>query len=93
MAPVRGSEGDAELVDRIAVTTGLSTGEARRVIDDVLAWYAETVEDVVRRRHGELQLSGVRNAEAFPRIAAELGRRRGAPPPQSPRPQRPNGYG
>ncbi len=71
---------DDDLVDRIAVTTGLSHAEARRVIDDVLAWYGEKVEDVVRRRHAELQLRGVRNAEAFPLIAADLTRRLVAPP-------------
>ncbi len=71
---------DAELVDRIAVSTGLTHGEASRVIDDVLAWYRQGVDDVVRRRHAELQLHGVRNAQAFPRIAGELRHRLVAPP-------------
>ena len=44
---------DQDLVDRIADSTGLSPGEARRVVDDVLAWYREPVADVVRRRHHE----------------------------------------
>ena len=42
---------DAELVQRVAGTTGLSDAEAARVVDDVLAWYAEPLEDYVRRRH------------------------------------------
>ncbi len=63
---------DPELVDRIAVTTGLPPTVARRVIEDVVAWYAESVEDYVRRRHAHLQLYGTRNAEAFRIIAAEL---------------------
>jgi hypothetical protein len=77
---VRSADVDADLVDRIAATTGLSPAEARRVIDDVLAWYGEKVEEVVRRRHTELQSRGVRNAQAFPLIAAELARRLVAPP-------------
>lgn len=63
---------DAELLERIAATTGLSDAEAQRVIDDVLAFYREPVEDYVRRRHAELQLYGTRNAAAFAGIAAEL---------------------
>ncbi|MGI8414698.1 MAG: hypothetical protein ACR2P2_00510 [Nakamurella sp.] len=63
---------DAELLERVAATTGLSDAEARRVIDDVLAFYREPVEDFVRRRHTELQLYGTRNAVAFAGIAVEL---------------------
>ncbi|KLO62954.1 hypothetical protein AA983_05990 [Dermacoccus sp. PE3] len=63
---------DEELVQRIAVSTGLPTNEAARVIDDVLAFYDEPVEEYVRRRHAHLQLYGTRNAEAFRVIADEL---------------------
>ncbi|WP_402463488.1 hypothetical protein [Isoptericola aurantiacus] len=63
---------DAELVARLAATTGLSTSEAARVAEDVVAWYAEPVEDYVRRRHATLQASGHRNAEIYAAVAAEL---------------------
>jgi hypothetical protein len=63
---------DPELADRVAATTGLSASEAARVIDDVLAWYGEPVEDFVRRRHAHYQLYGRRNSEIFGLIAAEL---------------------
>lgn len=63
---------DAELVSRVALTTGLSPSEAARVVEDVLAWYSEPVEDYVRRRHRTLQTSGLRNAEIYARIGAEL---------------------
>lgn len=66
---------DEELVERVAASTGLSTGEARRVVEDVVAWYREPVEDYVRRRHRHLQTHGTRNVEAFAQIAAELGTR------------------
>lgn len=87
------SDDDTELIDRIAATTGLSQAEARRVIDDVLAWYDEKVEDVVRRRHAELKLRGVRNEQAFPMIATELTRRVVAPPELSVRQLRRIVYG
>ena len=72
---------DAELVDRIASSTGLSAAEAARVVDDVVAFHAERVEEFVRRRHAHLKTYGVRNPEIFARIAEELaGRVVSAPP-------------
>lgn len=71
---------DSDLTDRIAASTGLSQSEAARVIDDVLAFYGETVEDFVRRRHAEMQTYGGRNAQIFAAIAAELRERRVAAP-------------
>ncbi|WP_240322683.1 hypothetical protein [Austwickia chelonae] len=63
---------DREIVDRVVASTGLSPAEAARVVGDVVAWYSEPVEEYVRRRHTLLQLYGVKNAEAFSIIAAEL---------------------
>ena len=63
---------DPALVDRIVVSTGLTPGEAARVVEDVVAFHAEPVEAYVRRRHGELQTYGARNAEIFARLAEEL---------------------
>jgi hypothetical protein len=63
---------DADLVARIAATTGLRPNEAARVIDDVVSYYAEPAEEYVRRRHDELQTYGLRNAAIFERISAEL---------------------
>ncbi len=66
-------------------TTGLPPAEAARIVDDVLAFHAEPVEDVVRRRHAELRLHGARNAEIFARIRAELATRPVAAPDLSER--------
>ena len=66
---------DRELVDRVVTSTGLTPVEAARVIQDVLAFSAETVEDYVRRRHAELKTYGARNPEIFQRIATELPQR------------------
>jgi hypothetical protein len=63
---------DPELVERIATSTGLSPAEAARVIEDVVAFHAEPVEEFVRRRHAHLKTYGARNAEIFARIAEEL---------------------
>jgi polyhydroxyalkanoate synthesis regulator phasin len=76
---------DAALVDHLVAGTGLSPAEARRVVEDVVAYYAEPVEDLVRRRHAELKTYGARNAEIFARIAEELGERVVAAPQLSER--------
>jgi hypothetical protein len=76
---------DSELVDRIAGSAGLSREEAARVIDDVLAWYREPLEDFVRRRHAQHQLAGKHNPEIFMLISAELAGRVVAPPEVSER--------
>ncbi len=79
--PVR----DRELVDRVAGSTGLTPAEAARVVEDVLAWYREPVEDYVRRRHAHHRLYGKRNPEIFELIADELADRLVAAPPLSQR--------
>ena len=66
---------DAELVERVVATTGLSPQVAERVVEDVIAYYAEPVADYVRRRHAQLQTHGSRNPEIFARISEELAHR------------------
>ena len=76
---------DAALVNHLVAGTGLSPTEAQRVVEDVLAFYAEPLEEYVRRRHAELKTYGAKNDEIFTRIAAELGERVVAAPPLSER--------
>ncbi len=84
---------DAELVSRIAASTGLSTGEAARVVADVLGWHHEPVQDYVRRRHAHLQTYGKKNNEIFELIAGELAERVVAAPELSERQLRRIVYG
>ena len=76
---------DVELIDRVAATTGLTPTEATRVVEDVLAWYREPVEDFVKRRHAHHRLYGRHNAQIFALIAEELAGRVVAAPPLSER--------
>ncbi len=71
---------DRDLVDRVAASTGLTPAEATRVVEDVLAWYREPVEDYVRRRHAQHRLHGKHNPEIFGLIAKELADRLVAAP-------------
>jgi hypothetical protein len=66
---------DSELVERIISSTGLTQAEAARVIEDVVAFHAEPVEEFVRRRHAHLKTYGAKNPEIFARIAEELAAR------------------
>ena len=63
---------DPALVARIVASTGLPAAEAARVVEDVVAFHAESVEDFVRRRHAHLKTYGARNEQIFARIAEEL---------------------
>ena len=84
---------DGELVAHLVRTTGLPAGVAARVIEEVVAFFGETTEAFVRRRHRELQAAGGTNAEIFGRIAAELAGRPVAPPTLSERQLRRIVYG
>jgi protein-disulfide isomerase-like protein with CxxC motif len=69
----RGREpADTELVANIAASAGLTHAEAARVVQDVLSWYREPVEDYVRRRHAQHKRDRKRNPEIFALIAGEL---------------------
>jgi hypothetical protein len=66
----------AELVTYLVRSTRLTAPEARRVIDEVLAYMNETPDDFIRRRHLALQSQGYSNAEIFARLATEISQRR-----------------
>jgi hypothetical protein len=66
---------DPELVRHVAASTGLPGPVAARVVADVVAYFSETTEEYVRRRHRELQAREKRNAEIWTVIADELTRR------------------
>ena len=82
-----------DLVRYVAASTDLPQATAVRVIADVVAYYRETIEDFVRRRHGELQRRQYKNDEIWPVIEAELAQRRFAAPALSERQLRRIVYG
>lgn len=76
---------DGTLVAHLVESTGLTGAEAARVIEDVVAFHAESLQSFVRRRHAELRMIGLHNPEIFARVAAELDTRIVAAPRLSPR--------
>ena len=66
-----------DLIRYVATSTGLPEATASRVVADVAAYFGETVEEYVTRRHAELQdKSNKRNDEIWPQLSAELKNRR-----------------
>ncbi len=63
---------DGDLVARVAATSGVSSRVARRIVDDVLAHHAESVEDFVVRRHRELSAVGWKNPAIFEQVREEI---------------------
>ena len=84
---------DPALVAHLVATSNLTPGEAARVIEDVIAFHAQPVEDYVRARHARLRTYGAKNPEIFARIAEELGSRVVAAPELSERQLRRIVYG
>ncbi len=56
--------------------SGIPRDQAARVVAEVLAYFSETPEEFVRRRHRELQHDGVANSHSLAAIARELPARR-----------------
>ncbi|GEL18288.1 hypothetical protein [Pseudonocardia asaccharolytica] len=69
-----------DLIAHLVRGSPLSAGEAERVVAEVLSYFAEPVEEFVRRRHTELQRRGLTNDRIFEQVSVELGVRRVAPP-------------
>jgi hypothetical protein len=82
-----------DLASYLVDSTGLPQTIAVRVIADVTTYFSETIEQFVRRRHGELQRRQRRNEEIWPLIEAELTQRRFAAPGLSERQLRRIVYG
>lgn len=64
-----------DLVWHVVASTGLPPATAARVVADVIAYFAETTEQYVRRRHTELHRRGHRNAQIWRLLIDELAAR------------------
>jgi hypothetical protein len=82
-----------DLARHLAASTGLPLPTAVRVIADVAAYFNETIDEFVCRRHAELKHRQHKNDQIWPLIAAELGQRRFVAPGLSERQLRRMVYG
>ncbi len=83
----------SELVRHVVATTGLDEATATRVVADTCAYFDETVEEWVRRRHAQLQNRHLKNDDIWPRLMSELSVRRFKAPELSERQLRRIVYG
>jgi hypothetical protein len=61
------------LIDHLCNGSALTPSEARKIVDEVIAFFTESPEAYVRRRHLEIkQELGLSNPRIFQRIEAEL---------------------
>ena len=65
-----------DLIERLTRTGRLSRREASHVVDEVLAFLGDSLEQFVRRRHRELQREDLNNEAIYRQLAEEVGRRR-----------------
>jgi hypothetical protein len=65
-----------DLVRHVARSTGLDEATASRVVADVLAYFGQTVEEYVVKRHENLKSRNRKNDDIWPLIASELRARR-----------------
>jgi hypothetical protein len=74
-----------DLLHHLTRVTGLPERAAARLIEEVVSYYSESVEEFVTRRHRELRAEELQNDAIFERVAAEVRTRRFAAPPLSQR--------
>jgi hypothetical protein len=82
-----------DLIAHLVRSTPLDTGEAARVVAEVVGYFSEQLPEYVRRRHAELKRRGLTNEQIFAALSTELAARRVAPPPLSARQLRRMVYG
>lgn len=66
------STSPTELLEHICNHSSLNRNEADRLVQEILAFYDESATSYVRRRHHEMQKSGLSNSAIYELIASEL---------------------
>ncbi len=78
-------EAIGDLIAHLRRISALAPPELGRLVDELLAYFSESIEEFVVRRHRELQTEELRNEAIFERLAAELRQRRFTAPSLSQR--------
>jgi hypothetical protein len=65
-----------DLIEHLTQTTRLSRPEVERVVAEVVAYFSESSDAFIVRRHAELQAENEKNAAIFDRLEEELRERR-----------------
>jgi hypothetical protein len=65
-----------DLIAHLGRISALAPPELARLVDELLAYFSESIEEFVVRRHRELQTEELRNEAIFERLSEELQQRR-----------------
>ena len=65
-----------ELTNHLCRSSRLTAQEAEHVVNEVLAFFDETADVFLRRRHKELQTMGLSNSDIYASLQTELKTRR-----------------
>ena len=60
------------LIQHLAHTTVLSRNDAARVVDEVMAFFDQALDDYVRSRHSALKHGGMKNEAIFAHLVDEV---------------------
>ena len=74
--PARNAPYPQDLIRHVVATTGLDEATASRVVADVMAYFGQTAEEYVIKRHQDLRGRNRKNDDIWPLIADELKARR-----------------
>ena len=77
--PARNAPYPQDLIRHVAATTGLDEATASRVVADVMAYFGQTAQEYVIKRHQDLKSRNRKNDDIWPLIADELKARRFKP--------------
>ena len=75
----------AELIEHLTRISSLDSAKAMQLVEEILSFYQEGVEQYITRRHGELQFQGLANSQIYTLISHELEQRCFAAPSLSER--------
>jgi len=62
----------SELIEHLCLRGSISRHEATRLVQEILAFYDESTERFIQRRHYELQKSGLPNLAIYEQIRVDL---------------------
>lgn len=76
---------DQPLLAHICRYGALTESQATRLLEEIMTFFDETPHEFIRRRHHELQKSGLSNTDIYEQIDAELHHHRFSAEPMSKR--------
>ena len=82
---MQSDEALTDLLAHLGRISALGPAELIRLVEELLAYFSESIDEFVVRRHRELQTEELRNEAIFERLAEELRQRRFTAPSLSQR--------